>query len=177
MTLRIDGGLARWFFCSSWCWLGLKSLGGLTKLEYPKQCRHHFHECHSGGVSWKAGCQLECQMLSFFFSVSPGPSSHTSEVLTLWMCFISSTLDVIIALRIVLALKFFLLGKTGNEKQVYFKPNKSWLGNACSWICLEMNSSLLVYFSLSPWIFLTDSWKKWVGTASHSAWKSPWPKP
>lgn len=51
-------------------------------------------------------------------------------------------------LEAISCFEILLLGKTGNEKQFYFKPNKSWLGNACSWICLEMNSSLLVYFFL-----------------------------
>ena len=33
-----------------------------------------------------------------------------------------------------------------------FKPSKSWLGNVWSWVCLKMNSSLLVHVSLSFWI-------------------------
>lgn len=88
------------------------------------------------------------EMLSFFFSMTS--QSLPVTPLTSWPCE-----GVLLAAPWAWSLPWghFLLWnsftrKDWESKQFYFKPNKSWLGNACSWICLEMNSSLLVYFFL-----------------------------
>lgn len=58
-------------------------------------------------------------------------------------------------LEAISCFEILLLGKTGNEKQFYFKPNKSWLGNACSCICLEMT---VLFWFIS--LFLPESFSQ-----------------